>query len=174
VAAKRLLDGAAPTFVAVAATLVVGGAIVLPFAQDAVRIVTEPNTLALAAWLAVPATAVAYMLFVSGLRHVTAATAGTLSLADPLVAAVLGIALFGERLPLPAVVGTGVPLVGMALAVVRPRPPAAERRAAANWRSWSLSGRRRESGGEAVDHQVDLATRKCVPVAGARQWLGQQ
>jgi drug/metabolite transporter, DME family len=121
VAAKRLLDGAAPTFVAVAATLVVGGAIVLPFAHDGTRIVTEPITLALVAWLAVPATAVAYLLFVSGLRHVTAATAGTLSLAEPLVAAVLGIVLLGERLPVPAVVGTCLLLAGMALAVVGPR-----------------------------------------------------
>jgi DME family drug/metabolite transporter len=178
VAAKRLLDGAAPTFVAVAATLVVGGAIVLPFAHDAVRIVTEPNSLALAAWLAVPATTVAYLLFVAGLRHVTAATAGTLSLAEPLVAAVLGVALLGERLPLPVVVGTGLLLAGMALAVVRPRSSpttAVPRRAAANRRSRSGSGRRRGAWrGEAVDHQVDLATRECFPVVGARQWSGQQ
>jgi DME family drug/metabolite transporter len=46
VAAKRLLDSAAPTLVAVSATLVAGGAMILPFTDDLPRL-TEPNTLAL-------------------------------------------------------------------------------------------------------------------------------
>jgi len=120
VAAKRLVDSAAPTFVAVATTLVLGGAMILPFAHDVSRVVVEPDAVALVGWLAVPATAVGYLVFVSGLRHVTAATAGTLSLAEPLVAAVLGIAVLGERLPLPAVVGGCVLLAGMAVATLRP------------------------------------------------------
>ncbi len=122
VAAKRLVDSSAPTLVAVAATLVLGGAMILPFAHDVSRVVAEPEALALVAWLAVPATAVGYLLFVSGLRHVTAASAGTLSLAEPLVAAVLGIAFLGERLPLPAVLGGCLLLAGMAAATVRTVP----------------------------------------------------
>jgi DME family drug/metabolite transporter len=120
VSAKRLLDGAAPTFVAVAATLVLGGAMIQPFTGDMPRVITEPNALALVCWLAIPATALAYFLFVIGLRHVTAATAGTLSLAEPLVAAVLGVALLGERLPLLATVGAALLLAGLAATAVPP------------------------------------------------------
>ncbi|OXM68505.1 DMT family transporter [Amycolatopsis vastitatis] len=117
VAAKRLMDSAAPILVAVSATLISGGAMILPFTGDLSRL-TEPNTLALIGWLAVPATAFGYLLFVSGLRHVTAATAGTLSLAEPLVAAVLGLAFLGEHLPWPAGAGAGLLLAGLAVATV--------------------------------------------------------
>ncbi|GHF70297.1 DME family drug/metabolite transporter [Amycolatopsis bartoniae] len=117
VAAKRLLDGPAPALVAVSATLILGGAALLPFAHDLPRL-AEPNSLALVGWLAVPATTLGYLLFVSGLRHVTAATAGTLSLAEPLIAAVLGLAFLGEHLPWPAGVGATLLLAGLVVATV--------------------------------------------------------
>jgi drug/metabolite transporter, DME family len=98
VAGKRLLDGPAPTVPAVALTLVLGGLMLLPLAHHPGAVLAAPRALALTGWLAGPATALAYLLFVTGLRHVSAATAGTLSLAEPLVAAVLGIAVLGERL----------------------------------------------------------------------------
>src|SRR5205823_8240682 len=78
----------------------------------------EPNTLALVGWLAVPATAFGYLLFVTGLRHVTAAAAGTLSLAEPLVAALLGLTLLGEQLPWPAGAGAGLLLTGLVVATM--------------------------------------------------------
>ncbi|WP_267883195.1 DMT family transporter [Streptomyces albus] len=43
----------------------------------------------------------------------SAATAGTLSLAEPLVATVLGFVLLGERLSLPAACGAGLLLTGL-------------------------------------------------------------
>ncbi|MEV1290958.1 DMT family transporter [Pseudonocardia sp. NPDC049635] len=120
VSAKVLLDGPAPTFAAVALTLVLGGAVLLPFARLDGTLLTEPGTVLLIAWLAIPATAGGYVLFVAGLRHISAATAGTLSLAEPLVAVVLGVAFLGERMSLIATVGAVVLLTGL-VAVTAPR-----------------------------------------------------
>jgi drug/metabolite transporter, DME family len=54
---------------------------------------------AVALHLAVVTTFLAYRLFGHGLRRTTAQVATTLTLAEPAVAAVLGIAALGEHLP---------------------------------------------------------------------------
>ena len=56
-------------------------------------------------WLGPATVALAYWLYVAGLRGLPAATAGTLSLAEPLVAAALGIGLLHERLSLAMAAG---------------------------------------------------------------------
>jgi DME family drug/metabolite transporter len=58
---------------------------------------------------------VAYCLYVAGLRGLTAATAGTLSLAEPLVATALGIGMLHEHLSLPIAAGTLLLLGGLIL-----------------------------------------------------------
>lgn len=75
--------------------------------------VTEPSGLALLAYLALAATALAYLLFVRGLRTVPAATAQTLGLTEPVVATLLATMLLDERLSVPGVIGAS--LVGLAL-----------------------------------------------------------
>ncbi|MEU3018670.1 EamA family transporter [Nocardiopsis sp. NPDC007018] len=66
----------------------------------------------------------AYWLFGVGLRYTSASTATTLSLAEPAVAALLGVALLGERLPLVSWAGLVVLALGLAVlkAPRRPRP----------------------------------------------------
>jgi DME family drug/metabolite transporter len=54
------------------------------------RPILDLRGVVLVAWLGIPATALAYTLFASGLGQAAAATAGTLSLAEPLTAAALG------------------------------------------------------------------------------------
>jgi DME family drug/metabolite transporter len=49
-------------------------------------------------YLGAVTTAAAYALYTTGLRHVPAAVAGIVSLAEPLTATLLGALLFGERL----------------------------------------------------------------------------
>ena len=71
---------------------------------------------AVTAYLGVVTTAVAYLLYGRGLRSVPAPVAVTLGLAEPVVAALLGLAVLGERLRPEAV--AGVALVGLALAVL--------------------------------------------------------
>jgi drug/metabolite transporter, DME family len=73
------------------------------------------------------------MLFVQGLRTVSAATAGTLSLAEPLVAALAGIGLLHEHLTVPALIGCGLLAAGLAFASLRSKPgKSRDRRAGAS------------------------------------------
>jgi DME family drug/metabolite transporter len=66
--------------------------------------------------------AAAYLLYGRGLRTVTAPVAVTLGLAEPVVAAVLGVLVPGERLTGPAL--AGLVLVGVAIAILTVgRPP---------------------------------------------------
>lgn len=65
----------------------------------------------------------AYRLFGLGLRHTTASVATTLTLAEPAVAALLGVFVVGERLP--AVSWAGLAVLALGLALLRapvPRP----------------------------------------------------
>ncbi|MGW3039135.1 DMT family transporter [Kitasatospora sp. NPDC001159] len=64
--------------------------------------------------LAVITTFLAYRLFGHGLRHASAQTATTLTLAEPAVAAVLGVAALGERLPVVSWCGLAVLAGGLA------------------------------------------------------------
>ncbi|WP_447002776.1 EamA family transporter [Saccharothrix isguenensis] len=70
--------------------------------------VASPSGLAVTAHLAVFTTFVAYLLFGRGLRRTSAAAATTLTLAEPAVAAVLGVVVLGERLPFASWCGMGV------------------------------------------------------------------
>ncbi|MFJ9773445.1 DMT family transporter [Kitasatospora sp. NPDC101157] len=65
--------------------------------------------------LGVVTTFLAYRLFGHGLRHATAQTATTLTLAEPAVAAVLGVAALGERLPTVSWCGLAVLAAGLAV-----------------------------------------------------------
>lgn len=70
---------------------------------------------AVAAHLAVVTTFIAYRLFGRGLRHTTVQTATTLTLAEPAVAALLGVAALGERLPALSWCGLAVLAAGLAV-----------------------------------------------------------
>jgi DME family drug/metabolite transporter len=72
--------------------------------------------LATVAWLGLVATALAYWLFARGVARLSAATATTVDLAEPLTAAVLGVLLLGERLSLQTLLGAG--LIGAGLIVL--------------------------------------------------------
>jgi drug/metabolite transporter, DME family len=82
--------------------------------------------LAVAGYLGVVTTAVAYLLYGRGLRTVTAPVAVTVGLAEPAVAALLGLVVLGERLSAAAVAGlvlVGLALVGLALGGTTGPPP---------------------------------------------------
>jgi DME family drug/metabolite transporter len=120
VAAKRLLDSGLSSPSAMAVVFGVGGVLLLPV-LPAVELawLGTANGLVMLGWLAVATILLAYLLFGAGLRLVPAATAATLSLAEPLTAAVLGVLVLGERLSLPAVIGAGLVLTAL-LVVVAP------------------------------------------------------
>lgn len=81
-------------------------------------------------WLGVVTLALAYLLFGRGILSVTVATATTLSLAEPLTAALLAVMLLDEKLTAPALAGIVLVLGGLAvLAVARPPVRTLTRRA---------------------------------------------
>lgn len=73
-----------------------------------------PQNLMIVAYLGLAATSLAYLLFSSGLKAIPSSSAVTLSLAEPLTASVLGVAIVGEAL-------SGQSWVGVALLIGRHR-----------------------------------------------------
>jgi DME family drug/metabolite transporter len=86
-----------------------------------------PRGAAVVLHLAVITTFLAYRLFGYGLRRTSAQTATTLTLAEPAVAAVLGVVVLGERLPLVSWCGLAVLAVALAFLVVPARSTRARR-----------------------------------------------
>jgi DME family drug/metabolite transporter len=105
--------------------LLFGGAAVLlipVLAANPAGWLVTPRGLAVAGYLGVVTTAVAYLLYGRGLRTVPVPVAVTLGLAEPVVAALLGLIVLGERLT--ATAAAGLVLVGLALVALaggRPR-----------------------------------------------------
>lgn len=67
--------------------------------------------------LGIVATGIAYLLFAKGLTHVSSSTAVTLSLAEPLTAALLGVFIVGETLSLISWVGMILLLIGIGILI---------------------------------------------------------
>ena len=114
VAAKALLDRGVPGATVMAAFFL-GGALVLAPAvlvADTDGLATAPG-LAMVVWLGAATTAVAYVLFSAGLHRLRSSTVATLSLTEPLTAALLGVVVLGERPGPVALVGALVLLSGL-------------------------------------------------------------
>ncbi|MGD8194921.1 DMT family transporter [Herbiconiux sp. P18] len=119
-ASKSLLDrgfstqGTMGSVFGLAAVLSLPLVVVPVLSGEAAWLVT-PAGLALALYLGVVTTAVAYVLFGWGLGRLPAATVSTLTLAEPLTAALLGTLVLGEVLPPAGLVGLVVLAAGLAL-----------------------------------------------------------
>jgi len=81
--------------------------------------VLSPMGLAVALELGLGATALAYILFASGLSKVSVSTAATLTLAEPLTAGLLGVFVLGERVSPVALGGMLLIVLGLVLAAVK-------------------------------------------------------
>jgi DME family drug/metabolite transporter len=77
--------------------------------------------IAMALWLGIFSLAASYLLFGRGIAGVAVATATTLSLAEPLTAATLGVVVLDEQLTGAAVAGMVLVFAGLAVLAVRPR-----------------------------------------------------
>jgi DME family drug/metabolite transporter len=125
-AAKRLLGaGHAPETV-MAAAFGLGAVALLPvlFLTGAGWLAT-PGGASLALFLGTLPTAAAYLLFARGLRRLSAGETATLTLAEPLTAALLGVIVLGERMSAPAAAGAALILAGL---LVLAAPDVARRR----------------------------------------------
>ncbi|MFU8773681.1 MAG: DMT family transporter [Anaerolineales bacterium] len=67
------------------------------------------------------ATALSYTLFIRGLKRIPAASAVTLSLAEPLMASILGIFILGERFTTSSFIGAILVLSGLIMLSIYPR-----------------------------------------------------
>ncbi len=114
-ASKQLLQSHKPDAV-MAVLFTLGAILLLPFLWTVdISWLLEPQGVVVAVHLGVIATALSYILFARGLMAVTVSTAVTLSLAEPLTAATLGIFLLGESLTVTIAVGMGLIFAGLAL-----------------------------------------------------------
>lgn len=117
VAQRRLLDGGWDSFTvvgAMGAISAVPSIISLPFLR--LEWVTSSLGVVTALWLGIATLAVAYAMFTWGLSGLTAATAATLALAEPLTAAVLGVVVLKEELS--ALAGIGLVVLATGLIVL--------------------------------------------------------
>jgi DME family drug/metabolite transporter len=121
VAAKIFLGAGVPQLVTVASTLVLGGLLLTPLIVAHPAHLLDAPTVALVGWMGLIATALAYVLFARGLSRTDASAAGTLSLAEPLAAAALGVLVLHERLTTNATVGALVLLIGLAVVALPQR-----------------------------------------------------
>ena len=122
VSAKRLLLRDAPPLGMLAVTLGGGALLLSPLVigmgaagRVAIRPLLSLEGLGLLLWLGAVTTALAYLLYTFGLRRVPATTVGSLSLGEPLTASSLGLLILGERLSLPALLGTALLFAGLLL-----------------------------------------------------------
>lgn len=112
-ASKAILPGRSPDAV-MAVIFSLGAIILLPtlfFASH--RWILEPVGLIVALHLGLVTVALAYILFGRGLVTVPVSTTVTLTLAEPLTAAALGILVLGEKLSTMAAIGAGLMLFGL-------------------------------------------------------------
>jgi DME family drug/metabolite transporter len=121
---RRLLDEGWDPFTvvgAMGASSAVISALVLPFV-DLGWLATAPG-LVMALWMGLATISIAYVMFTWGLGGLTAATAATLTLGEPLTASILGIVVLEERLSVLAIIGLVVLAVGLAMLAWGSRAP---------------------------------------------------
>jgi drug/metabolite transporter, DME family len=120
VASKRMLDaGGAPEAV-MASVFGTGAILMLPLlAIVPAGGLTTPGGLTLVLYLGAIPTALAYLLFARGLERTGASETATLTLAEPLTAAALGVIALGERPGLAAAAGAALVLGGLAVLALR-------------------------------------------------------
>jgi DME family drug/metabolite transporter len=114
VAAKALIGAGHGSATVMASAFGLGGVVLLPvLALQPLAWLAQPDGIALALYLGLVTTAVAYVLFGRGLAVLPAGPVTTLVLAEPLVATVLGVGLLGEQLAAAGAVGAALVLAGL-------------------------------------------------------------
>lgn len=118
---SRVLAVGADGASTVALTFLGAGVLLAPVlvVEELSWLATAPGATA-AVWLIVATTALGYVLFARGLAGLDAPTVTTLTLAEPLAAALLAVALVGERLDLVSWIGAGGLVLGLVLVGGRP------------------------------------------------------
>src|SRR4051794_13326457 len=96
-AAKRMLMREHRPETVMAGAFGGGAVLLLPVVALNHDVITQPGGLALALFLGIVPTALAYVAFARGLKHLSAADTATITLAEPLTATLLGVVVLGEH-----------------------------------------------------------------------------
>jgi DME family drug/metabolite transporter len=121
-AGKALLVAGRQPAAAMAVTFGGAGLLLLPvLLRGDVAWLATPGGIAVALWLGAATVGLAYVLFATGLRALPAATVATLTLAEPLTAALLGVSVLGERVDAQGLLGIALVACGLGLLVARRR-----------------------------------------------------
>jgi DME family drug/metabolite transporter len=109
----------------ISAAMLLGTLLLLPFAlANGLTLTYLLPVWLLLIYLGVIPTALAYLLFVSGMRTTTATVASITTLIEPLTGAVLAWIIFQERLGVWGLVGAALQLIAMALLLWKPKSSA--------------------------------------------------
>ncbi|MEO1403073.1 MAG: DMT family transporter [Cyanobacteria bacterium J06635_1] len=73
-------------------------------------------------YLGIVTTAIAYAIYMLGLRHISATASGIVVLLEPLTATLIGVFFFRESMPLMGVMGAILLLSAIALLTLQPKP----------------------------------------------------
>ncbi|NBB83373.1 MAG: EamA family transporter, partial [Alphaproteobacteria bacterium] len=118
--ASRRLAGRYSPLALIALGFGAGALILLPVVVARGLALDHPaEAWAVLAYMGLVPTALAYVLFYAGLRHVTATVAGVVTLVEPLTATLLARALFGETLGPLGWLGAALMLAGLAVLAAR-------------------------------------------------------
>jgi DME family drug/metabolite transporter len=118
-AAHRTMQGGVPSRVTMGAIFGVGGLLLMPvlFLTGAPLLESWSN-FSVGLYMALVPMFLGYVFFGLGLARVKASTATTLSLAEPVVAAILAVVIVGERLPAAGWIGVGLVIASLAVLTV--------------------------------------------------------
>lgn len=120
--ARSLMLRGVPSSVAMGATFGLGGALLMPvLALTGGAFLASWTNAAVGLYMAAVPMFLGYVCFGYGLARVRASLATTLTLLEPVVAALLAVVVVGERLPPPGWIGVAL-VVGCLLIVTMPRP----------------------------------------------------
>jgi DME family drug/metabolite transporter len=121
-ASKRLLDAGHGVERVMARLFGLGALLLTPvLVFGDLHWVTSGGGAAMALWLGAVPTALAYLLFASGLRHLPANEVATLTLAEPVTATLLGAIVLSERPGAIAIAGIAAILAGLAVLAIPKR-----------------------------------------------------
>jgi drug/metabolite transporter, DME family len=121
-AAHRLINTGVPSTAVMGAVFGIGGLLLMPVLTiTGAPLVTSWNNLVVGVYMALIPMFAGYVLFGWGLARVRASTATTISLTETVVAAILAVAVVGERLPALAWVGAAL-VAGSLFVLTLPAP----------------------------------------------------
>lgn len=127
-AAHRLIHDGISRAASMGAVFGAGGALLLPvLVLTGAPLIATPQAFAVAAYMALVPMFLGYVLFGYGLTRVPASTATTITLTEPAIAAILAVAVVGERLTPVGWTGLGIIAAVLFILALTPTNTTADR-----------------------------------------------